>query len=179
MVARPAHSSDCCRGRGSHGYGPARRRGIHTCPPLPIAANQSSWTNRQLFDILAGNAADVVMTDPWQAGGISNFQRAAHLCEVAGIPLVYHSFALLSIATMAAIQVLAISPACGYAHQTYNHLLVDDVVSSPAQIKDGSIAVNDQPGIAVTIDSAKLAEYHEVYLREGYASPYGVKSIGQ
>lgn len=87
--------------------------------PIPIAANQASWLNWDILDIVRRRAADVIMSDPWQAGGIGNFQRAAAICETACLPLVYHSFAPLSIATRAAMTVLSSSPACIYANQTY------------------------------------------------------------
>ena len=125
-----------------------------------------------LPDILRAEAADVIMTDPWQAGGIGNFHRAATMCETAGLPLVYHSFAPLSIATRAAAQVLAVSPACMYAHQTYNHMMADDVVKQPVEIEDGRIAVDDRPGLGVELDPDKLDKYHQAYLQEGYNSAY-------
>lgn len=140
--------------------------------PVPIAANQSSWLNWDILDIVRVGAADVIMTDPWQAGGIGNFHRAAAICETAGLPLVYHSFAPLSIATRAAAQVLAVSPACMYAHQTYNHMMADDVVQQPVKIEEGRIAVDDAPGLGVQLDPEKLEKYHQAYLQEGYNSAY-------
>jgi L-alanine-DL-glutamate epimerase-like enolase superfamily enzyme len=140
--------------------------------PVPIAANQTSWLNWDILDILRAGAADVIMSDPWQAGGIRNFHRAAAMCETAGLPLVYHSFAPLSIATRAAAQVLAVSPACMYAHQTYNHILADDVVKRRVEIEDGRIVVDDVPGLGVELDSDKVDTYHQAYLSEGYSSAY-------
>ena len=113
------------------------------------------------------------MTDPWQAGGIGNFQRAAAICETAALPLVYHSFAPLTIATKAAMTVLCSSPACMYANQTYNHMMADDVVTEPVRIVDGHIEVDDRPGLGVELDDDKLARYHEAFLSAGYSSPYG------
>jgi L-alanine-DL-glutamate epimerase-like enolase superfamily enzyme len=141
--------------------------------PVPIAANQASWLNWDILDILRAGAADVIMTDPWQSGGIANFERAAALCETAGLPLVFHSFAPLSIATRAAMAVLCSSPACVYAHQTYLHMVADDVVTEPVQVISGHIAVSDRPGLGLELDQDKLEQYHESYRRQGYASPYG------
>lgn len=141
--------------------------------PVPIAANQSSWLNRHVLDIIQAGAADVIMTDPWQAGGLRAFNAAAMLCEIAAIPLVYHSFAPLSIATRAAIQVLATSPACGYAHQTYHGLLVGDVIRDPVRHPGGRQAVDDRPGIGVELEDDAFEEASERYEVEGYRSPYG------
>ena len=128
--------------------------------------------NWDILDIVRADAADVIMTDPWQAGGIGNFNRAAALCESASLPLVYHSFAPLSIAMRAAMQVLCTSPACIYANQTYNHMLVDDVVKNPVRIVKGEIAADDLPGLGVELDREKLARYREAYERKGYLSAY-------
>lgn len=143
--------------------------------PVPIAANQASWLNWDVLDILRAGAADVIVTDPWQAGGLANFQRAAGMCETAGVPLVYHGIATLSIAMRAAMAVLSTSTACFYAHQTYNHMTSDDVVTEPVKIRDGHIVVCTEPGIGVELDEAKLGQYHDVYKQQGYNSAYGHK----
>lgn len=141
--------------------------------PVPIAANQSSWVNENVVDLIRANAADVIMTDPWQAGGIQRFADAAAICDHAGIPLVYHSFAPLSIATRAAMAVLTTTTAITYAHQTYNHMTVGDVLSNPVEIVNGRIALWDDPGLGCHLDRDLLAERHDDYLCDGYLSPYG------
>jgi L-alanine-DL-glutamate epimerase-like enolase superfamily enzyme len=140
--------------------------------PIPIAANQSSWLNHNILDIIAMGAADVIMTDPWQAGGLRAFHAAAALCETAGVPLVYHSFAPLSVATRAAIQVLAASPACRTAHQTYHGMLTDDVVKEPVRHAGGGEPVDDRPGIGAELDRKKVEAAHRRFLKEGYLSAY-------
>ena len=42
-----------------------------------------------------------------------------------------------------------------YAHQTYNHMMADDVVKRPVKIEDGRIAVDDGPGLGVELDLDK------------------------
>jgi L-alanine-DL-glutamate epimerase-like enolase superfamily enzyme len=141
--------------------------------PVPIAANQSSWTNENVMDLVRANAADVIMTDPWQAGGLMRFAEAAAICEHAGVPLVYHSFAPLSIATRAAMAVLTTTTAVTYAHQTYNHMTAGDIVNDPVEIIDGRIDVSHLPGLGCSIDVDLLAARHDDYRRDGYMNPYG------
>ncbi len=140
--------------------------------PIPIAANQSSWLNHNILDIISIGAADLVMTDPWQAGGIRAFHQAASLCEIAGVQVVYHSLAPLSIGTRAVMQVLASSTACSYAHQTYHQMLVDDVVKEPVRHPGGIEPVDDKPGIGAELDLEKMKAAHERYLKQGYLSAY-------
>jgi len=158
---------------------PLRMRTIHELAvlrqrsPVPIAANQASWLNWDILDIIRERAADVIMTDPWQAGGIANFHRAAAICETACLPMVYHSQGPLTIATRSAMTVLCSSTACMYANQTYNHMTSDDVVTEPVQIVNGNIEVSDKPGLGVELDRDKLAKYSEAYRREGMGGPFG------
>lgn len=141
---------------------------------IPLAANQSSWLNHHVLDIIATGSADIVMTDPWQSGGLRSFHQAAALCEVAGVPLVYHSFAPLSIGTRAAMQILAVSPACNLAHQTYHGMLLEDVVSNPVTHPGGWETVDSSlPGIGVEVNESLLNAAHERYQSQGYLSPYG------
>lgn len=147
--------------------------------PVPIAANQSSWLNWDILDIFKADAADVIMTDPWQSGGISGFYKAAALCEAASLPLVYHSFAPLTIATRAAIQVLCSSPMCFLAHQTYHHILCDDIVTEPEVIQSGQITVQNRPGLGLDLDREKLRKYNESYREGGYISAYNKDNVNE
>jgi len=138
----------------------------------PIAANQSSWTNRELFQVLSAKAVDVVMTDPHQAGGLLAFKKAAGIAEAAGIPIVFHSFGPRGITTYAAMQVIVSSTNFLLDNQTYNHLLTDDILLSPPRFVEGKLALPDLPGIGVELDNEKVHKYAEQYEREGYLSAY-------
>ena len=139
---------------------------------VPIAANQSSWTNRDLYKVLAAGAVDIVMTDPHQAGGLLAFKKAAGIAEAAGVPIVFHSFGPLAITTYAAMQVMASSSNFMLDNQTYNHMLRDDVVVEPPVFEQGKLRLPDAPGIGVELDRGKLEIYAAVYERQGYYSAY-------
>jgi L-alanine-DL-glutamate epimerase-like enolase superfamily enzyme len=127
----------------------------------PIAANQSSWTNRDLYKVLAAGAVDVVMTDPHQAGGLLPFKKAAGIAEAAGVPIVFHSFGPLAITTYAAMHVIASSTNFILDNQTYNHMLSDDVVVQLPRFKNGRLKLPDTPGIGVELDPDKVNKYAE------------------
>lgn len=138
----------------------------------PIAANQSSWTNRDLYRVLAAGAVDVVMTDPHQAGGLLAFKKAAGIAEAAGVPIVFHSFGPLAITTYAAMQVIASSSNFILDNQTYNHMLSDDVVVELPIFEQGRLKLPESPGIGVELDSDKVKKYSELYKTGGYYSAY-------
>lgn len=139
---------------------------------IPVAANQSSWTNRDLYQVLATGAVDIVMTDPHQAGGLLAFKKAAGIAEAAGVPIVFHSFGPLAITTYAAMQVMASSSNFMLDNQTYNHLLADDVVAELPVFRNGRLALPDKPGIGVELDPEKMEKYARQYAEDGYLSAY-------
>ena len=145
---------------------------------VPIAANQGSWTNRDLYQVLATGAVDIVMTDPHQAGGLLAFKKAAGIAEAAGVPIVFHSFGPLAITTYAAMQVIASSTNFILDNQTYNHMLVDDVVRELPQFHQGRLRLPDKPGIGVELDYDKLAKYAGKYRESGYYSAYDTEEKG-
>jgi L-alanine-DL-glutamate epimerase-like enolase superfamily enzyme len=139
---------------------------------VPIAANQTSWTNRDLFKVLAAGAVDIVMTDPHQAGGLLAFKKAAGIAEAAGVPIVFHSFGPLAITTYAAMQVIASSSNFMLDNQTYNHMLSDDIVIAPPEFKEGRLRLPEAPGIGVELDRDKVDKYARLYEQQGYYSAY-------
>lgn len=146
------------------------RRSVRT----PIAANQAAWLEFDVLEIVRQRAADIILTCPHQLHGLLAFKKVAALCEIAGLPIVKHSFGDLGVTTHAAAQVLATCPNATLANQTHYNLLEDDViVGGPPAFVDGGLELPDIPGIGVGLDPEKVALYEEAYLREGEYSVYG------
>jgi L-alanine-DL-glutamate epimerase-like enolase superfamily enzyme len=138
---------------------------------VPIAANQSAWTGQRIMEIIQRGAADVIVTDPHQEGGLGPFRKAAGLCELAGLPIVFHAYSGLTINMSAAMQVLCSSPNCLLAHQAYAPRdIQDDVTTRVFDISTGSAAVSDEPGIGVQLDRDKLQDAARRYQKEGFYS---------
>jgi L-alanine-DL-glutamate epimerase-like enolase superfamily enzyme len=140
---------------------------------VPIAANQSSWDEFATLEILVRGLASVVVTDPHQLGGLQRFKKVAAIAEIADTPVVKHSFGDLGVSSVACAHVLATCPNAGLAHQTHYQLLADDVIrGGPPQFEDGGLALPDAPGIGVELDGDRVAEFAELYRRDGFFSPY-------
>src|SRR5262249_14891913 len=69
------------------------RKAVNT----PIAANQTSWTFKDVMQTLRMDAADVVVIDFYQTGGLLTYKKAVALCEASGIPVNHHSWGELGI----------------------------------------------------------------------------------
>jgi L-alanine-DL-glutamate epimerase-like enolase superfamily enzyme len=146
------------------------RRAVRT----PIAANQAAWLEFDVLDIVRKRAADVVLTCPHQLHGLFAFKKVAALLEVAGLPIVKHSFGDLGVTTFAAAHVVATCPNATLANQTHYNLLDDDViVGGPPAFDRGCLGLPAGPGIGVELDPDRVAAFEETYLREGEFSVYG------
>jgi L-alanine-DL-glutamate epimerase-like enolase superfamily enzyme len=138
-----------------------------------IGANQSAWLPSQVPEVLAQRAADVVVTDPHQLGGLVPFHNAAAMCETAGVPIVKHAFADLGITTIATAHVLATLPSPQLGHQQFLTFLVHDLLASPVEFIDGAIPVPKGPGLGIELDRDALEFYGEIYRQYGEFEGYG------
>jgi L-alanine-DL-glutamate epimerase-like enolase superfamily enzyme len=145
---------------------------------VPVAANQSSWGRHAILEIIRKNAADVLMTDPHQEGGLMAFKKVLALCEIAGLGFVNHAFNVTTITFSSHVQVLSTSAACILALQGHPDYLADDYVQEPIDYTGGKIKVGDRPGLGVELDPDKVRRYHEAFERDGQAVSYADAKAG-
>jgi L-alanine-DL-glutamate epimerase-like enolase superfamily enzyme len=138
-----------------------------------IAANQSAWLPTQVLEVIAQRAADVIVTDPHQLGGLVPFHNALTMCETAGIPVIKHAFADLGITTIATAHVLAAMPSPQLGHQQFLTFLVHDLLPEKVEFVDGNIAVPTGPGLGIELDRDALKFYEGVYEKYGEFEGYG------
>jgi L-alanine-DL-glutamate epimerase-like enolase superfamily enzyme len=137
-----------------------------------IGANQSAWLEQRVLDILRLQAADVVVTDLHQLGGLLAFARVAGMCETARTPVVKHSFGDLGITTVASMHQLAGLPEPCLAHQTHLELVEHDLLTERLTFVDGALAVPTGAGLGIELDEEALAHYEQLYERIGEFSGY-------
>lgn len=142
--------------------------------PVPIAANQAAWTEYDALEIIKKQAADFVVTDQHQLGGLLMFKKVAALCEMAQIPIIKHSFGDLGISTRAGMHVLASCANATRANQTHFQVLTDDIVRGGLlAFRDGCLDVPTGPGLGAELDRERVARYAEQYQRDGEFSAFG------
>jgi L-alanine-DL-glutamate epimerase-like enolase superfamily enzyme len=147
---------------------------VRAASAIPIAANQTSWTEFNVLDIIRRQAADVILTDQHQVGGLLAFKKVCALCEYAQLPVLKHSFGDLGISTAAALHILSSCPnTTTMASQTHLHFVQHDIVRPAHTFTRGALPVPQAPGLGVELDLERMAEAHERYQREGEYSPYG------
>jgi L-alanine-DL-glutamate epimerase-like enolase superfamily enzyme len=125
----------------------------------PIGLNESVTTPDVVLQILQLHAADVILPDTYQCGGIWNVKKIAALAEAADVPCVFHCAHDLGLKTAAMLHVVASSPGFTLANDCTYYGLEDDILTSPHRIERGYMAVAEAPGLGVTVDEQKVAKY--------------------
>jgi L-alanine-DL-glutamate epimerase-like enolase superfamily enzyme len=125
----------------------------------PLALNESVTTTEIALQILRLDAADVLLPDTYQCGGILAVRKVAALCEAAGIPCVFHCAHDLGIKTAAMLHVVASTPCFSLANDCTYYGLEDDIITPRHRIESGYMPVPDGPGLGVGVDERKLERY--------------------
>jgi L-alanine-DL-glutamate epimerase-like enolase superfamily enzyme len=112
-----------------------------------------------VLQILQLGAADVLLPDTYQSGGMLAVKKEAALCESAGVPCVFHCAHDLGLKTAAMLHVVASTPAFTLANDCTYYGLEDDILTTPHVIESGRMRVPEGPGLGVAVDEAKLAKY--------------------
>ena len=136
--------------------------------PLPTATNTVVINFEQLAENVRNGAVDVILLDTTFWGGIRPCIKAAGVCETMGLGVAVHSSGELGIQLATMLHMGAVVPNLGYAADAHYHHLVDDVIQGGRMpYENGAIRVPDGPGLGVTLDRAKLAQYHDLFCELG------------
>jgi L-alanine-DL-glutamate epimerase-like enolase superfamily enzyme len=125
----------------------------------PVGLNESVTTPEVVLQILQLGAADVILPDTYQCGGVLGVKKVAALAEAAGVPCVFHCAHDLGLKTAAMLHVVAATPNFTLANDCTYYGLVDDVLAEPHRIERGFLGVPEGPGLGVVVDEKKVAQY--------------------
>lgn len=125
----------------------------------PLALNESVTTLEIVLQILELRAADVLLPDTYQCGGLLPVKKVAALCEAAHVPCVFHCAHDLGLKTAVMLHVVASSPNFPLANDCTYYGLEDDIITPLHRIERGHMGVPEGPGLGVNVDEKKLAKY--------------------
>jgi D-arabinonate dehydratase len=123
---------------------------------IPITAGQSEITSHGVRRLIEAGAVDVVNFDASEGGGVTEWRRAAALCNVAGVDMAHHEEPQIARHLLAAVP-----------HGTYVECFADPErdpiwqtmwANRPA-VKDGVIEVSPDPGFGLILDEAMIRRY--------------------
>lgn len=135
---------------------------------LPLATNTVVVNFEQLAANIRDPAADVILLDTTFWGGIRPCVKAAGVCETFQLGVAVHSSGELGVQLATMLHLGAVIPNLDHAADAHYHHLRDDVIrGGKLCYVDGAIGVPDGPGLGVTLDRDKVAEYAELYRELG------------
>ena len=149
LFEQPAHLRDL------EGMARVRREG-----GIPVMADESVSDHASLIAVIKAGAADFVKFGIKQAGGILRASHMLATAEAAGIPVVIgHGFGL-DPSTLAEIMLAASSRNVLPGLECVGPLKVKDTVTTTRlDISSGTIPLPAGPGLGVSLDENKLAQY--------------------
>lgn len=136
----------------------------------PIALDESAYTLSDVGNIVRAEAADVVLLDPHEAGGLWPTIKAAAVCEAVGLPVTLHSGGELALSQAAYVHLAASIPNMAIAIDTERTYLGRDIGTGP-ELAGGRFRVPQGPGLGVTVDEAAVADLATDRITGAYLDP--------
>ncbi len=112
---------------------------------VPIALDESAYTLQDVYAIVRREAADVILLDAHEAGGLQATRKAAAVAESAGIPVTIHSGSELGISQSANIQLAMNLPNCSIAIDSMYHNQVGEIIRRPHEYHEGGFYAPEGP----------------------------------
>lgn len=138
---------------------------------VPIALDESAYTLADVGNIVRADAADVVLLDPHEAGGLWQVVKQAAICEAVGIPVTLHSGGELALSQAAYVHLAASIPNMSLAIDTEQTYLGGDIASDGPRLERGGFAVPDRPGLGVTPDVSLIEQFKVDGISGAYLDP--------
>jgi glucarate dehydratase len=146
-----------------HGHAELRRM-----QPIPVALDESAYTLADVGNIVRSSAADVILLDPHEIGGLWQTIKAAAIAESVGIPVTLHSGGELGFSQAAYVHLAVSIPNMTIAIDSERAYLSDDVVLAQPPLINGSFEVPNEPGLGVAPDFAKIERYQTSVIQGAY-----------
>lgn len=141
---------------------------VQAATGIPLATNMYVVAEHHLPPNMAQDAFRVILSDHHYWGGLRASRELARICGIWGLGLSMHSNSHLGISLAAMTHLAAATPNLTYDCDTHYPWQTDEVIEGgKLDIRGGSLAVPEGPGLGVTLDRAELARLHRNYLDAG------------
>jgi muconate cycloisomerase len=141
---------------------------------VPVMADESAWTSRDILTLDALQAASIVSLYVTKPGGLYKALQVAGVIAACGMTCDIGGSIEMGIGVAAnlhlgvAIEPLAWASVCPVpnpsrkaGHDIAGIYYLDDVIVEPLQYQDGHLYVPDGPGLGIEVDETKLAAFSE------------------
>ena len=138
---------------------------------IPIALDESAYTLQDVGNIVRQRAADVILLDPHEAGGLWPTVKSAAVAESVGIPVTLHSGGELGFSQAAYLHLAASIPNLSLAIDNEITHLAGDVITQPFVVDRGTLTVPDGPGLGVELAADAIQRYEVQDITGAYLDP--------
>ncbi len=138
---------------------------------IPIALDESAYTLNDVGNIVRAGAADVILLDPHEAGGLWQTVKAAAIAESVGIPVTLHCGGELGLSQAAYLHLAASIPNMTLAIDNERDYLDGDVITAPFDVREGRLAVPQGPGLGVEVDLSAVDHFEVTDIKGAYLDP--------
>ena len=149
LVEQPLHPSD-----------PEGLRFVREHVDVPVMADESVWTPSDAMACARAQNFDVFNVYVSEAGGLGPASRIFAIAEAARIPCIIGSMPELGIGTAAQAHLAVAMRNLGYGSDVNGCVYhSDDIIREEMPIEDGYLYPPPGPGLGVTLDPEKVAQY--------------------
>ncbi len=139
---------------------------------VPLMADESAWTARDVLEIAERRAADIVSIYTTKPGGLYRAMQVAAVARAAGLVCNVNGSVETGVGNLANLQlaaaaetvtlgcVIPVSTPAGHRGDRLGGIYyMDDLIAAPMSMRDGALIVPDGPGMGIEIDPAKIERY--------------------
>lgn len=145
---------------------------------VTVCANEGLWSAEDCYRQITSRTADVYCFSPYWVGSLLEFQRLSRVAAFEGLQICKHTHGEFGISAAASQHVLLTLPNIVEGNQQTAQMMQDDILTERLPISDGPVwGTPVGPGLGVEVDEAKLAGYHEDYLKHGQILPYAREAL--
>ncbi|MDO1583270.1 muconate/chloromuconate family cycloisomerase [Rhizobium oryzicola] len=128
--------------------------------PIAIMADESLHGPESAFEIARNNGADVFAVKVEQSGGAFNAQRVAAIADAAGIELYGGTMLEGAVGTVISAHAFATFANLQWGTELFGPLLLtEEILETPLDYSDFSLAVPAGPGLGLVLDEDKLTHF--------------------
>jgi muconate cycloisomerase len=139
---------------------------------LPIMADESAWTARDVLRLAEWKAAEMISCYYTKPGGLMKAKKLLAVAETVGMRSDINGSGEMGVGNAANLHLAASTlimdlpgtiPVTSTAEvvrtRIAGHSYLDDIIKEPFAYKDGHLVVPDGPGLGIELDETKIARY--------------------
>jgi L-rhamnonate dehydratase len=127
---------------------------IRAKSPVRTAGGEHEYTRWGINQLLQAQALDFIQADTYWAGGITEMQKIFTLGSVHALPVIPHGHSVPANLHLSVAQPITLVPWVEYLvkwNEIHQHFL-----KFPVKPVNGMLTVNDEPGLGMDLDPAKI-----------------------